>query len=238
MLTYGSLFSGIGGLDKGLDDAGLVCRWQVEKSDYARRVLTKHWPDVPKWDDVRTWPQPGCERVDCIVGGDPCQANSAAVGAGVSGHTSLGGEFVRIVDELRPRIVLRENPAHTRKDAPWPWWRMRSALESIGYAVLPFRLRACCFGAFHQRERVFLLAELANTDSKRLARRETKAQSGIASEPPRRVHAEDWLAVSASRGFGSRAGLPHYVDRVIGIGNAVYPAVAEWIGRKLIEAIQ
>lgn len=236
MLTFGSLFSGIGGLDLGLERAGLLCKWQVEKNDYARRVLTKHWPDVPKWDDVQTWPQPGCATVDCIVGGDPCQANSAAVGRNSSGHQSLGGEFIRIVDELRPRIVLRENPSHVRKDAPWPWWRMRSELESLGYAVLPFRLRACCFGAFHQRERVFLLAELTDPNRERLAGREAEAKDRIASEPPRRVHAEDWMAIYAPRGFGSRAKFPNYVERITGLGNAVHVDVAEWIGRRILES--
>ena len=237
MLTFGSLFSGIGGFDLGFERAGWACKWQVEINPYCRRVLWKHWPDVPKWNDVRTFP-PDINNgwdADCIIGGDPCQANSAAVGGGVSRNESLGGEFLRIVGAIRPRLVVRENPTHSRKDAPWPWWRFRAGLESLGYAVLPFRLRACCFGAFHQRDRMFLLAERTDTNGERLAGREAKTESRITSEPPRRIHASDWLAISASRGLRSRIGFPAYVERVKGIGNAVHPAVAEWIGRRILD---
>ena len=55
-MTFGSLFSGVGGMDLGLEWSGMTCKWQVEIDGYARRVLTKHWPNVPKHDDVRTFP--------------------------------------------------------------------------------------------------------------------------------------------------------------------------------------
>ena len=77
-LTFGSLFAGIGGFDLGFERAGMVCKWQVEIDDYANRVLRKHWPNVRKHDDVRTWPQPDTEPVDVICGGFPCQDISNA----------------------------------------------------------------------------------------------------------------------------------------------------------------
>lgn len=240
-MTFGSLFSGAGGIDLGFERAGLVCKWQVEIDKHCWGVLWKHWPNVPKWDDVRTFPPDFGTywgSVDIICGGDPCQENSGARATGECQQSSLGGEFVRVVKALRPRIVVRENPTHVRKDAPWPWWRMRTELESLGYAVLPFRLRACCFGAFHQRDRMFLLAERANPNGNGLARRKEKAKGRDAGEPSRRIHASDWMAVSASRGLGSRAGLSGYVDRVRAIGNSVYPAVAQWIGERIVEANQ
>ena len=236
-MRFGSLFAGCGGMDLGLCRAGLICDWQVEINDHCRGVLAKHWPNIRRHDDVRTF-QPDDEwTVDLIVGGDPCQENSAARDASHNcTEPSLGSEFIRIVSILRPRIVLRENPTFVRTDAPWPWWRFRLELESLGYAVLPFRLRACCFGAFHQRDRMFLLAELANPISHGLARRKEKTQDRHASESARRIHAADWMALSASRGFGSRNGLAEYVDRVKSIGNAVYPDVAEWIGQRIAES--
>lgn len=73
---YGSLFSGVGGLDLGLDRAGLTCAFQVENDPYARRVLNRHWPDVPKWGDITDvdWSdvERECGRVDLVAGGFPC----------------------------------------------------------------------------------------------------------------------------------------------------------------------
>lgn len=264
-LTVGSLFSGIGGIELGLEwTGGFKTVWQVEIDDYARRVLAKHWPDVRRWDDVRTFPPeprgdcevcygtgkiggsvwgpcPKCDwRCDIIVGGDPCQENSAARTGDYTTQQSLGGEFIRVVAAICPWLVLRENPAVTRKDAPWPWWRMRSALESLGYACVPFRLRACCLGAQHQRERMFLFGELANAnaDSDRLEGRPCGELEESEEKSTRLLEAPHWPNIPTSRGFSSRAGIPNYVDEMRAIGNSVCPQVAQWIGERILEAAQ
>lgn len=233
-LSFGSLFSGFGGFDLGFERAGFTCRWQVEINRYASRVLAKHWSKVERYGDVRDCGRDKLREVDCIIGGDPCQANSAA---GRSRKESLGGEFLRIVEELRPLVVLRENPSHVRKDAPWPWWRFRSGLESLGYACVPFRLRACCVGAIHRRERVFVLGVDANADSERVegwnSKRSFAGESRDNVQPL--VGQVSWPIVPVCRGHRSRAGISGYVERCIGLGNAVCPQVAEWIGRRLIE---
>jgi DNA (cytosine-5)-methyltransferase 1 len=227
-----------GGIELGLErTGGFETVWQVEIDYYARRVLAKHWPTVRRWDDVRTFPPgPADEwRCDAIVGGDPCQRNSAA---GNSRAESLGGEFVRVVDALRPRLVLRENPSHVRADAPWPWWTMRAALESLGYAVLPFRLRACCFGAQHERERVFLLGERTDASSIGLAWRDNERSSDRepGNDISSLVHTHNWGDLRKTRGYRSRNGVPAYVDRMRCLGNAVVPQVAQWIGERILEA--
>ena len=281
-LTVGSLFAGIGGFDLGLErTGGFKTAWQVEIDEYATRVLEKHWPDVRRWGDVRTFPPPAwvlcpdgdnficswhgghahdCEcpdletwdsewrlnpyeqahpgwKCDIITSGDPCLENSAARVGNRTTQPSLGGEFVRVVAAIRPRLVLRENPAKVRKDAPWPWWRVRSELESLGYACVPFRLRACCVGADHQRERLFLFGEDANSFCHGLERREDGAKGRRKPiVPARLVQAENGIDLSAPRGMRSRAGFPDYVDRVRCVGNAVVPQVAQWIGERILEA--
>ena len=231
-----SLFSGFGGFDLGMERAGFVIDWQVEIDPYCRKVLERHWPTVRRWDDVSTF-QPGPHfGTDVVFGGDPCQANSAA---GRSTAKSFGGEFLRVVEAVRPRVVLRENPSHIRADAPWPWWRFRAGLESLGYACVPFRLRACCAGGDHRRERLFVLGVMADANGVQLARRDNEGSP--AGEPrddfPSLVGPEVWPDVPKHRGHGSRNGLPRYVERVRGIGNAVCPQVAEWIGRRLISVL-
>ena len=114
-MTFGSLFSGIGGLDLGLERSGMTCKFQVEIDPFCRRVLAKHWPDVPKHDDVKTFPptKPEDYSVDLICGGFPCQNLSfAGKGAGLEGERSgLWYEYARVIREIRPRFVLVENVA-------------------------------------------------------------------------------------------------------------------------------
>ena len=97
--TYGSLFSGIGGIDLGFDRAGFRCGWQVEIDPFCRRILERHWPDVPKHDDVRTFlDKCAFPYVDVIVGGDPTSSfyiDRCRVFANIVEHiaTTLAGKL-------------------------------------------------------------------------------------------------------------------------------------------------
>ena len=157
MLTFGELFAGIGGFSLGLERAGMTCKWQVEIDPYATAVLKKHWPEVPKHDDVRTFPPQGDYSVDLICGGFPCQDISVAgKGAGLAGARSgLWYEFARIIGVIRPRYVLVENVSAllTRgMDA------VLGTLSTLGYDAEWHVIPAAAVGALHRRERIWIVA--------------------------------------------------------------------------------
>lgn len=160
VIKFGSLFTGIGGMDLGLERAGMTCAWQVEIDDYATRVLTKHWPDVPKLRDVRDCGRDNLQPVDLICGGFPCQDVSlAGKREGLQGkRTTLWSEFARIVGELRPRWVLAENvPGLLSSDNGMFFGRILSDLAAFGYDAEWDCIPAASFGAPHRRDRVFLV---------------------------------------------------------------------------------
>jgi DNA (cytosine-5)-methyltransferase 1 len=280
-VTFGSLFAGIGGMDLGLERAGLECRWQVEIDDYCRRVLAKHWPDVPKHDDVKTFPPQGTQpedwHVDLIAGGFPCQDTSnAGKRAGIDGARSgLWSEFKRIIRLLRPRLVLVENtPGLLSRGLG----RVLGDLAEIGYDAEWDCLPAAALGAPHLRDRVFILAypdgqrpamrrassiAPSQGDGGQNQRRRRGGDPGqkrlggagqIAAVLPhpesrcarqlRRIEStegskEAWglpWAEGESRIPRVADGVPARMDRLERIGNAVVPQVAEFIGRRLMEA--
>lgn len=157
-MRIGSLFSGIGGLELGLERAGLgSVVWQVERSAFCRHILARHWPDVERFDDVRTVGSATLVPVDLLCGGFPCQDVSAAgAGAGLAGARSgLWYEMRRIIGELAPRWVVIENVASgARRWLP----DVRRDLWALGYAALPIRVRASDVGARHLRARIFVVA--------------------------------------------------------------------------------
>lgn len=176
-MRIGSLFSGIGGLELGLEWAGLGhVVWQVEQDQQCRAVLAKHWPEVVKHEDVRCVGAGTLDRVDLICGGFPCQDVSiAGGGAGLAGARSgLWFEFRRVVEELRPRWVVVENVAGGASrwvDA------VRESLEQLGYVSLPVPLSAADVGAPHKRARVFIVAH-ANGEFVRNELRGRRGQDG------------------------------------------------------------
>lgn len=227
------MFAGIGGFDLGFERAGFETAWQVEINSYCRKVLERHFPNAERFEDVHKCGKHNLRSVDVICGGDPCQENSNARRAHDTISPSLGDEFIRIVDEVRPRIVLRENPAAVRADAPWPWWRFRGGLESLGYTVLPFRLRACCTGADHRRERLFLLAELQNSNSPRLEGNEREELARAIEGGPDTNTPGPVGRNSTSRVCRGVDRIPNRVDRLRALGNTVDPRVSERIARIL-----
>jgi DNA (cytosine-5)-methyltransferase 1 len=157
-VTFGSLFAGIGGIDLGLERAGMTCKWQVEIDPWCRQVLAKHWPDVRRYEDVKAVGGDTLEPVELIAGGFPCQDVSVAgQGAGIKDGTRSGlwSEFHRIIRELRPRYVLVENVPGLFANG---MGRVLGDLAEIGYDAEWEVLSAADVGAPHLRKRVFIVA--------------------------------------------------------------------------------
>ena len=158
-LTVGSLFSGIGGIDLGLERAGFEIAWQVEIDEYASKVLAKHWPDVTRYGDIRECGKHNLTPVDLICGGFPCQPHSLAGRRRASGdERDLWSEFYRVICELRPAWVLAENvPGLLSSENGRFFGRVLRDLARCGYDAEWQVLSAEAVGAPHLRERVFIV---------------------------------------------------------------------------------
>lgn len=188
-LTHFSLFSGIGGLDLAAEWAGFRTIGQVEKDDYANKILGKYWPDVPRWEDIKdvsihTVREAGIEHAPTVLsGGFPCQPFSCAgIQKGTRDDRYLWPEMLRVVQELRPAWVVGENVAGIINMALDD---VCSDLESAGYSCRAFVIPAAGVGAPHMRDRVFIVAH-SGSDASRQA---TTPSRSIREDPESRSDA-------------------------------------------------
>ena len=263
MLTVGSLFAGIGGLELGLERAGMEVRWQVENDPYCIRVLEKHWPhvrrhtdietflpadahhagkpDVPIHDETRNGMQESRATagarawwaVDLICGGFPCQPVSVAgTQGGDADGRWLWPEMRRVCEVVRPRWVLVENvPGLLSASTGRLFGGVVRDLAALGYVVEWDCISAANVGANHIRDRVFIVARLANTDTSRRDGRPRQLWPGRGRE----LADGDWWATEPNVGRVDTR-VPARVDRLRCLGNSVVPAVAELIGRMIVDA--
>lgn len=279
-----SLFAGIGGIDLGLERAGMQVVAHAEIDPYACRVLAKHWPDVPNLGSVVDADFAAWEGlVDVIAGGFPCQDISlAGKGAGIKEGTRSGlwSEYARAIREIRPRYVIVENVSALLARGID---RVLGDLAAIGFDAWWDCLPAAAVGAPHRRDRLFVVATradvapfdtntapmqwaqversepyrdpaLARANADREGRCEQPAveRGGDAAPDPRSVEhegdrdAEQWTRAegvhgrpagqwSVEPGVGRVAPrIPHRVDRLRCLGNAVVPQVAQYIGELVV----
>ena len=211
MLTIGSLFSGIGGLELGIE-AGLAAAgypsrtiWQVEQDDYCRAVLARHWPHAHRYTDVTTLDPSSMPAVDIVCGGFPCQdISSAGKGAGIHGARSgLFYDMAALVRHLRPRVWIMENVSAINVRG---LDEVLGTVAALGYDARWGSLRASDVGAPHRRERWFCVAWVADHDRER-------------GDPPTRMATGERADLSdLDRGGGRRAINPDALADRIGIG--------------------
>ncbi len=244
------LFSGIGGFSLGLERTGgfeTVAFCEIE--EFPRRVLAKHWPDVPCYDDVRTLTRDrlaadGIEP-NIITGGFPCQDISVAgkrAGLGEGTRSGLWSECIRLIGEIRPKYALFENVSNLLSgpsEQPGGWFAtVLRDLADIGYNAEWHDIPASYVGAWHRRGRVWILAypdqergQQGKPTGPIFRQRHLLQQpTGSFARWPGRSN------LPKSRICGRHDGVPQVVDRIAALGNAVIPQIPELIGRAIMEA--
>lgn len=164
-MRLGSLFSGIGGIDLGLERAGIQCAWQVEIDSQCRDLLEQKWPAIERFEDVKDCGSGNLAPVDLISGGFPCQDVSVAGRrAGLDGERSgLWFEFHRILAEAHPRWVIIENvPGLLSSNEGRDFAVVLRGLADLGYGVAYRILDAQYFGVAQRRRRVFIIGSLGD----------------------------------------------------------------------------
>ena len=253
MITFGSLFSGGGGLDMGLEVAGMKCVWQVENDKHALTILRKHWPDVPK-NEVGP-----CEG---LVGGDPCPVRSQAANIQGTRSPDLSGYFLAMVERCKPRWVLRENVC-----AP-DVLEYAAGLDVLGYHCVVVKANAAAFtGQSRRREFVVGFDKQGTLDRFVNACADAESREGdgkkakqVGQVPLRCINtrggtdgcSEMYVFEGPERGLRvlshaereSLQGWPrghtdgvHSNARERITGNGVTAPVAEWIGRRIVEGM-
>lgn len=243
------LFSGIGGFSLGLERTGgfeTVAFCEIEH--FPQKVSNKHWSDIRIYEDVKELT--GSKLIadgitpDVITGGFPCQDISVAgrqEGISEGTRSGLWSECIRLVSEIRPRYAIFENVTNllsgpSEKQGAW-FSRILCDLAKIGYDAEWHYIPASFIGAWHKRERVWILAYP-----------NSKQRQGFTKKPIlRQRHLSRKLARSFE-GWPGRSNLPtpklcrnddgmaHTLDRIRGLGNAIVPQIAELIGNAILEA--
>ena len=226
-----------GGIDLAAEWAGFESVGQCEFADYPTKVLEKHWPDVPRWRDVRdvtgeSIRERGIKEITLLSGGFPCQPHSVAGKRKASDdERDLWPEYRRVISEVTPRWVLGENVPGLLTSEFGQFFRgILRDLSELGYSVGWATYGANAVGAFHQRSRLFIVAHANDRRSQ-----------GMLQEHRDTSKADEKSSIKmASHGFDGALykgriwprqtrirrvahGIPHRMERFKCIGNSVPP---------------
>jgi hypothetical protein len=260
MLTVGSLFAGTGMMELGLErTGGFQTAWQVEMNVAARKILAQRWPDVQRFGDIREC-HAELPAVDVVCGGDPCPKHSRARSNGESKSPDLAGYFLAMVGRLRPRWVVRENvPAPTVA-------HFDACLVALGYGTAVVRVDGAALTGQSRQRDIVVGGHQRTRDDLRRAFQECQdgpgpytTRLGAGQVAPAltthrtRYDSRDCYVWEPGRGLrildGDErerlAGMPpgwtaEFSERTRArlTGNSLISQWAEWIGRRILSAVQ
>ena len=225
------LFSGIGGFSLGLERCK---RFKTiafcEQDEYCRSILRKHWPDVPIYQDVETFPTEEVSDVDIITGGYPCQPFSVAsrYQQGTSDDRHLWPYMLKIVRQTRPTYIVAENvTGHVQLGLD----EVLHDLEGEGYTTRTVIIPACGVDAPHLRKRLWILA-YTNYSRQSSGSRDWQPRNNIgrSSESERGYKWPDEPNVPRVA-----HGIPNRLDRIRVLGNSLIPKIVEVIGEGICQ---
>ena len=250
------LFSGIGGFSLGVERSRTPCGIAgfetvafCEIEEFPRKVLAKHWPEVPCYHDVTKLTGSILAAdgitVDVITGGFPCQDISiAGRQAGIGGGTRSGlwSECIRLIGELQPKYALFENVSNLLSgpyERPGGWFStILSDLAGEGYDAEWADIPASYIGAWHRRGRVWLLAYPNKISGQQGRTQEPILRQSYVSKQSKGAFAK-WdgrSSIPKSSICGRHDGIPDVPHRIASLGNAVVPQIPELIGNAILAA--
>ena len=236
MRTHLDLFSGIGGFALAAQWNGIETLGFCEIEPFAKRVLTKNFPNIPIHEDVRRTEdfEQYAGRIDLLTGGYPCQPFSVAgKQRGSEDDRHLWPAMLSVIKRVRPTWILAENVAgHIKLGLD----EVLSDLEAEGYSARTIIVPACAVGAEHRRDRVWIIANSECGNGEKLGVSERSVLEAGRKAPDRFVYARNYGVGwnTESRVLRSRDGVSFGVDRLKGLGNAIVPQVAA----EIIKAMQ
>jgi len=237
MLNHLDLCSGIGGFALGFQWAGLSSPVMFcDTEPWCRKILKKHWPNVPIADDVKELandPRRLVPDCDILTAGYPCQPFSqAGLRKGKNDERHIWPYIKKIISAKRPDWCVFEN---VRGHISIGLADVINDLQDEGYTVIPMLLPAYCVGTIHQRARIYIVAYANdrrgsvrwNGELPENAKAErTRSNNGRRKE---KFDTGEWRQIK-SRPYGVADGIPGRVDRIRGLGNAIVPQIAMRIG--------